>query len=340
MGKSKRSNWKLKAFELYPLSLLRGAMDLLSIFLFLLSLAMISKGSDWFIESAVAISNKSGIPKMIIGATIVSFATTAPEFAVSATAAYIGHTDMTIGNAVGSAICNTGLVLGSIIVVKAIPVRDHTFPIKSGLMLLSGIVLILLSRDGGISGPDGLVLLLVFFAFLYHASKTQYKIFGKERAESGKVKIKEMQKDIVFFVIGALSVVIGSRILVDSGIKIAEWLGIPEVIIALTMVAVGTSLPELATAIASLKKGHQDLSIGNILGANTMDIAMILGASSQIRLLPVSDQLAGYDFPFMLVIMLALIIFGLTGKKLERWEGALILGAYLVYVAGLFTWYG
>ncbi|WP_345945535.1 calcium/sodium antiporter [Methanosarcina sp. DH2] len=318
---------------------LKDAMDLLLIFLFLLSLAMISKGSDWFIEAAVAISNKSGIPKMLIGATIVSFATTAPEFAVSATAAYIGHTDVTIGNAVGSVICNTGLVLGSIILVKAIPMKDDTFPIKSGLMLLSGIVLIIISRDGNVNQLDGVLLLLVFFAFLFHASKTQRVLFGDKETGREKLRIKEIRRDIAFFVLGSLSVVIGSRILVDSGIKIAEWIGIPEVIIALTAVAIGTSLPELATAITSLRKGHQDLSIGNILGANTMDIAMILGASSQIRVLPVSEQLSGYDFPFMFLISLALIIFGITGKKLERWEGGVILGAYLAYVAGLFIFY-
>ncbi|WP_332309223.1 calcium/sodium antiporter [Methanosarcina lacustris] len=322
------------------MSSLKDAMDLLLIFLFLLSLAMISKGSDWFIEAAIEISNKSGIPKMLIGATIVSFATTAPEFAVSATAAYIGHTDVTIGNAVGSVICNTGLVLGSIIAVKAIPMKDDTFLIKSGLMLLSGIVLIILSRDGSVNRLDGIILLLVFFAFLYHASKTQRVLFGDNETGREKLKLKDIRKDIAYFVLGSLSVVIGSRILVDSGIKIAEWMGIPEVIIALTAVAIGTSLPELATAIASLKKGHQDLAIGNILGANTMDIAMILGASSQIRVLPVSEQLAGYDFPFMFLISLALIVFGITGKKFERWEGGVILGAYLVYVAGLFILYG
>nr|WP_048143241.1 calcium/sodium antiporter [Methanosarcina horonobensis] len=315
-------------------------MDLLLVFLFLLSLAMISKGSDWFIEAAVAISNKSGIPKMIIGATIVSFATTAPEFAVSATAAYLGHTDVTIGNAVGSVICNTGLILGSIIVIKAIPMRDDTFHIKSGLMLLAGIILIIVSQDGSVNRLDGVLLLLVFFAFMFHASKTQRVIFGDDEAEKQKLKFKDVQKDIAFFILGSLSVVIGSRILVDSGIEIAELIGVPEVIIALTAVAIGTSLPELATAITSLKKGHQELSIGNILGANTMDIAMILGASSQIRVLPVSEQLAGYDFPFMFLISLALIIFGITGKKLERWEGAIILGAYLAYVAGLFKFYG
>ena len=315
-------------------------MNLFLIFLFLLSLGMISKGSDWFIGAAVAISNKTGIPKVIIGATIVSFATTAPEFAVSATAAYLGHTDVTIGNAVGSAICNIGLIMGSITAVKAIQVDDESFLIKSGIMLFSGIVLVLVSRDGNVNRFDGLLLLLVFFAFLFYASRTQYKLFKKEEEENKHPKIVEIKKDVGFFILGALLVVVGSRILVNSGIEIAEWIGIPEVIIALTMMAVGTSLPELITAIASLKKGHQDLSLGNILGANTMDIAMILGVSAQIRVLPVSEQLASYDFPFMLFIMLALIGFGLTGKKLARWEGGFILGSYLAYVAGLFTLYG
>lgn len=301
---------------------------------------MISRGSEWFVESAVSISNKSGIPKVIIGATIVSFATTAPEFAVSATAAYIGHTDMTIGNAVGSAICNIGLILGSVIAVKAIPVRDETFLTKSGLMLLSGVLLILLSRDGFLTWAEGLVMFLVFVAFIYHAYRTQYKLFGDKKENSEKCSLKDMKKDIFLFVAGSLSVVIGSRILVDSGIQIAEWLGVPEVIIALTMVAIGTSLPELVTAITSMKKGHQDLAVGNILGANTMDIAMILGVSSQIRELPVSAQLNGYDFPFMLFIMLAFVCFGFTGKKLERWEGLVMLAAYFAYVGGLFTLYG
>lgn len=315
-------------------------MNLFLILLFLLSLAMISKGSDWFIGAAVAISNKTGIPKVIIGATIVSFATTAPEFAVSATAAYLGHTDVTIGNAVGSAICNIGLILGSIISIKAIQIDDDSFLLKSGIMLFSGIILILVSRDGNVNRLDGLLLLLVFFAFLFHASRTQYKLFENEEHGEKRPKIIEMKRDIAFFLMGALLVVLGSRILVNSGIEIAEWIGVPEVIIALTMVAVGTSLPELITAIASLKKGHQDLSLGNILGANTMDIAMVLGASAQIRVLPVSEQLTTYDFPFMLFIMLALICFGLTGKRLARWEGGFILGSYLAYIAGLFTHYG
>ncbi len=307
--------------------------------LLILSILMITKGADWFVESAVSISEKSGIPKIIIGATIVSFATTAPEFTVSAMAAYLDHVEMTVGNAVGSAICNTGLVLGSIIIIKAIPVNIHSFTRKSGFMLGSALLLITVSYDGIISPFDGILLLVVFLGFLYYNYRLQRLVFDGNEELREKVPLSQLRKDILLFITGALLVIIGSRILVDSGINIAEWLGVPEMIIALTLVALGTSLPELITALSSTLKGHQDISIGNILGANTMDIALILGASSQIRPLTILPQSLEYDFPLMIGIMLLLIIFGITGKKLERWEGGLILGAYLLYVAGLFTLY-
>ncbi|WP_406662295.1 calcium/sodium antiporter [Methanolobus sp. ZRKC3] len=307
--------------------------------LFILSLALITKGADWFIESAVIISEKSGIPKIIIGATIVSFATTAPEFAVSATAAYIGHVEMTVGNAVGSAICNTGVALGSIIAIKAIPVDLHSFTRKSGFMFLSALTLVALTLDGTLSSLDGVILLLIFVAFLYYNYRLQRAIFDGDEDTTERTPLMEMKKEILFFVLGALLVVGGSRILVNSGITIAEWLGVPEMIIALTLVALGTSLPEIITAISATRKGHQDISLGNILGANTMDIALILGASSQITPLKILPQSLAYDFPAMLVIMALLIIFGITKKRLDRWEGAVIVIAYLAYLAGLFTYF-
>lgn len=315
-------------------------MEFIIIVAFIASLALITKGADWFIESAVSISEKSGIPKIIIGATIVSFATTAPEFAVSATAAYIGHTELTVGNAVGSAICNIGLVLGFIIAIKAIPVELHGFTRKSGFMLTSALLLIALAYDRVISSFDGILLLMLFAGFMYYNFRLQRAIFDGNEGIGEKVPFSQLKKDIVLFITGAVLVVIGSRILVDSGIEIAQWFGVPEMIIGLTLVALGTSLPELITAISATRKGHQDLSIGNILGANTMDIALILGASSQIRPLPILDQSMNYDFPAMLFIMALLVIFGLTKKRFDRWEGAIILGTYLMYTAGLFIFYG
>ncbi len=289
-------------------------------------------------ESAVSISEKSGIPKVIVGATIVSFATTSPEFAVSATAAFLGHTDMTVGNAVGSVICNTGLILGFVLSIKAASVDVESFIRKGFFMALSGITLILASLDQHISQTDGIILLMIFFGFLYYNYKLQRAIFdGPEKVE--KVPLKEMHRDIAYFLIGAILVVIGSRIMVNSGIELARIAGIPEMIISLTLVAFGTSLPEFITAISSTMKGHQDLSIGNIIGANTMDITLILGVCAQITSLEILDQSISYDFPTMLIFIFLLLIFGVTKKRLERWEGASMVLLYGLYIAGLIIWY-
>ncbi len=281
-------------------------MFLSTALLFVASLLLITKGADWFIESAVSISEKSGIPKIIIGATIVSFATTAPEFAVSATAAYMNHTEMTVGNAIGSAICNIGLVLGSIIIIKEIPIDLETFLRKSVFMLLSGAVLILTTLDGMLSRFDGILLFLIFVGFIYYNYRLQKVIFDDDTNQKpDRSQMIGLKKDIAFFVLGALCVVIGSRILVDTGITIAKMFDVPEMIIGLTLLALGTSLPELVTAISATIKGHQDLSIGNILGANTMDIALILGVSSQLSPLPILiiPQSINYDFPVLMFLM-------------------------------------
>ncbi len=309
-----------------------------TVLLFVLSLLFITKGADWFTESAISISTKSGLPKILIGATIVSFATTAPEFAVSATAAFIGHTDLTVGNAVGSAICNIGLALGVVILMKAIPVEGRGFLIKGAFMLFAGILLIGLTLDRVLSPVDGVMLLVVFIAFMYYNYRSQKALFdGREQRE--RLAFGEIRRDLMFFVLGAVLVVAGSRVLVDTGTEIARWLGIPEMVIGLTLIALGTSLPELITAISATLKGHQDLSVGNILGANTMDIAMILGFSSQITPLPILEQSIYYDFPVMILIMGMLVVFGMTKKCLEKWEGGLILATYVIYVAGLLMFY-
>jgi cation:H+ antiporter len=314
-------------------------MVLETVVLLILSLLMITKGADWFVESAVSISEKSGIPKIIVGATIVSLATTSPEFAVSATAAYMGHVDLSVGNAVGSAICNIGLILGLIVAIRAISIDKHSFIRKGAFMVISAVMLILTTLDGKLSAIDGMLLLIVFVGFMYYNYKLQRAIFDGNENKRERTPLHEMKRDVLLFATGALMVVIGSNILVDAGIAIAEWLGVPQMLIGLTLVALGTSLPELITAVSSLLKGHQDISIGNILGANIMDITLVLGVSSQIRALEILPQSLIYDFPIMLLIMVLLVIFGITKRKLERWEGGLLMGVYFAYIAGLFVYF-
>lgn len=313
-------------------------MIFLTLLLFCMSLLIVTKGADWFVDSAVIISEKRGIPKIIIGATIVSFATTSPEFSVSASAALMNHTDMAVGNAVGSVICNIGLILGSVLTMKGATIDKDTFLKKGFFMLLSGIVLLVLSLDGIITSVDGIILLLIIIAFLYYNYKLQHSIF-QESNQTSIVPLSQMRKEIFFFFAGAIFVIGGSQILISTGIDIAHLLGIPEMLISLTLIAFGTSLPEFITALSSTLKGHQDLSIGNIIGANTMDISMILGVCTFISPLPILPQSIRYDLPVMIILMLLLLILGVTKRRFDRWEGALLFIVYGAYIFGLFMFY-
>lgn len=312
------------------------SLGLITIITLLAGLVLIVKGADWFIDAAVSISIQTGIPKVIIGATLVSLATTAPEMSVSLMAAYAGHVDVAIGNAVGSAIANTGLILGGVIMIRSIQIHQTTFIRKTVILLIAALVLIFVSKDGLISAFDGVILLLVVVGFLYY----NYRLIKAVHAEGAIVfNRKSMAKDIPLFLLGAGCVIAGSKLLVDSGIAIAHALGIPELIIGLTIMAVGTSLPELVTALSAMFKGHQDMAVGNILGANTLDIALILGLSAQVSTLSVLPQSISFDFPVLIVMIVGLLLFGLTKGKLDRWEGGVLMVIYLGYVGALFTWF-
>lgn len=311
-------------------------LELITIITFVAGLALIVKGADWFTEAAVLISVHTGIPKVVIGATIVSLATTAPEMTVSLMAAYSGHVDVAVGNAVGSAIANTGLILGGCIVISAIQVHTRSFIQKGLILLAAAVLLVIVSRDGLVSSTEGFVLLGVVAVFVYY----NYMIAKAARDIDGFVMDgKGMLQTVPWFLLGAGCVIIGSKLLVKSGVDIAHALGIPEIVIGLTIMAVGTSLPELVTALNATFKGHQDMAVGNILGANTLDIALILGLSAQVSNLTVLPQSIDFDFPVLIVLTVALIVFGVTKGRFERWEGGLMLIGYLGYVAALFVWY-
>lgn len=313
--------------------------------LFILGLALIAFGADWFVEAAVNISKRYGIPKAVIGATIVSFATTAPEFLVSFMAALNGQADLSIGNAIGSTICNIGVAIGFIVSMKAVAVDDKSFNIKALLMLLSGGVLFLLSWSGVITKMNGLILLILFAAYILYTYWDQKKEPKKPGDDApaprkgiwAKIKIKDTYLNVLMFLIGAIFVLGGSRLVVTYGTEIAHQLGIPELIIGLTLVSIGTSLPEIITAITSFRKGCQDLSIGNIIGANILDITMILGVSSMFVDLTVNSQLLRYDYIFMMLLFILVAVFGYR-KKITRWQGAVIALVYIVYLVGLFVY--
>ncbi|WP_195940584.1 calcium/sodium antiporter [Romboutsia sp. 1001713B170131_170501_G6] len=312
------------------------------IILFILGFILITKGADIFINYTVIIGKKTNISELVLGATIVSFATTLPELTVSTVASLQGHTTMSLGNAIGSIICNTGLVLGLVAFISPFKVDKNMFFSKSIILLISVFLTVLLSIDGNINRIDALLLLLMLLVYMY----TNYKSVEKDSKTGlsknynrGSINIKETLKIGVFFILGLVMMVLGSKLLVDNGIKIAEIIGIPQGIISLTVIALGTSLPELVSSITAIRKKHHAISVGNVLGANILNIVSVIGISAIPNDIPILAQTAKIDFPFMIALLLILIIPTIKKDKLHRWQGMLMLITYLLYMATLYYIY-
>ncbi|MPM58876.1 Inner membrane protein YrbG [bioreactor metagenome] len=315
---------------------------LIVVFLFLLGFILITKGADIFINYTVIIGKKTNISELILGATIVSFATTLPELTVSLFASLEGHTTMSLGNAVGSIICNTGLVLGLVGLISPFKVDKNMFFSKSVLLLISVILLIGFGLDGKITKNDGLMLLIMLAIYMY----TNYKSVSDENKKISKSSRKKENTNIseliyigIFFVLGLIMMVVGSRLLVDNGVKIAQVIGIPQGVISLTVIALGTSLPELVSSITAIKKKHHAISVGNVLGANILNIVSVIGISAIPNNIPILSQTMKVDFPFMIVLLLVLILPTIKKDRIYRWQGLLMLLIYFTYITTMYLMY-
>jgi cation:H+ antiporter len=305
----------------------------LSIIIFLISAVIVTKGADWFTDAAVSIAKITGVPKIIIGSTIVSITTTLPEFVVSVTSAAKGHTELAMGNAVGSCICNIGLCLGVLLLFGASPIFDkRVFNVKCNFMVISAVLLYILSIGGFISRINGILLLFVLLLYTILIIRSLSKSTSKEEHERGDLFGK-----FLWFILGAVCVILGSQGLIRSGVYIARFLGVSELVIGLGLVAFGTSLPELVTVISALLKGESELSLGNIVGANFLDIAWVLGVSSLVHPLPVASHSMIYDFPVMLLLMCLLIVFTRNRRVSSRWKGGILLLIYGAYIWAIFS---
>lgn len=315
---------------------------LIVVFLFLLGFILITKGADIFINYTVIIGKKTNISELILGATIVSFATTLPELTVSLFASLEGHTTMSLGNAVGSIICNTGLVLGLVGLISPFKVDKNMFFSKSVLLLISVILLIVFGLDGKITKNDGLMLLIMLAIYMY----TNYKSVSDENKKISKSSRKKENTNIselihigIFFVLGLIMMVVGSRLLVDNGVKIAQVIGIPQGVISLTVIALGTSLPELVSSITAIKKKHHAISVGNVLGANILNIVSVIGISAIPNDIPILSQTMKVDFPFMIVLLLILILPTIKKDRIYRWQGLSMLLIYFTYITTMYLMY-
>lgn len=302
--------------------------------LFLLGVVLIVKGGDAFVDAATWIAEAFHIPKFIVGATIVSLATTLPELLVSSIAAAQGRTEMAIGNAVGSVTANLGLILGISVFCMPSTMARGRFAFKGLLMIASAGLLYLLSGGGELTLRRGLLLLVLFALFLWQNLREAGRAMGAAgggRPEGG------LTLNLVKFALGAAGIVLGAQLLVDNGGALARMLGVPEGIIGVTMIAIGTSLPELVTTLTAIARRQAALSIGNIIGANVIDLTLILPVSAWISQgsLPIAAQSLELDFPVCFGVCLLAIVPPLITGRFQRWQGLALLAGYGAYLTVL-----
>ena len=321
---------------------------LVPILLFALGLVLLIKGGDWFVDGATGIAHRFHVPELLIGATVVSIGTTLPEVMVSATSALGGHGEIAYGNAIGSIICNTSLIAALTVAIRPGKVDRRALVVPVAFFFGSAALYVTVAYAfGAFSRACGGVLVAIFAAYIALAV-VQARKQSVVTADAGEVAVEEtpeaaggkaLIKDIVLLVVGAALIAIGADLLVDNGTIIAEKLGVPESVIALTFVALGTSLPELVTAITSLAKGHGALSLGNIIGANLFNLVLVSGVSILLSpfTLPAGKMIAGMNaslvvvIPVMLGVMLILIVPSVIRGKLARWQGIALLSIYAAF---------
>lgn len=310
------------------------------LFLFLIGFILITKGADIFIDSTISVAKKTNIPEIVLGATLVSLATTFPELTVSVCASIKGHTTMSLGNAVGSIICNTGLALGLVAMIKPFKVSKSAFNPKAILLMVATITLMLLCFDGKIDKKDSIVLVVLLVVYMYSNYRSVPKV-NNNTSSTKKVQSSkgETFKVGILFLLGIVMMIVGSRLLVNNGVIIAEAVGVPQAVISLTVIALGTSLPELVSCLTAIKKNHNAISVGNILGANILNIVSVVSFSAIFNDIPILSQTTTIDFPFMIALLLILIIPTFTKHKLYRMQGILMLLTYITYISTLYFMY-
>ena len=314
--------------------------------LFAAGLVCIIKGGDFFVDAATWIAEASGIPKFIIGATVVSFATTMPEMLVSVFSALEGNADIAVGNAVGSVTANTGLIMCLSLVCMSCGMPRRQFAAKACILLASIAVLCAFTRDGQLSVPESVLILVFFVLFMADSLISAKREIGTESGDDGaeapRTDKAAVAGNICKFLIGAAAIVLGAQLLIDNGTALAQLLGVPDAIIGATMIAIGTSLPELVTTITAIRKKQSSLSVGNIIGANIMDLTLIMPLCALILGKPLTIERQGMllDIPACLIVSAGALIPALIGGKFKRWIGFFIGGLYIVYLVVMFTYFG
>jgi len=309
-----------------------------------LCIAVLSKGANWLVDGVVHLARRTGMPRIVIGATIVSLGTTSPEAFVSVMAAWMGNPGLALGNGVGSIICDTGMIFGLTCILTTVPMDRYILNRTGWVQFGAALLLVLLAVGMWVLNPEdpvlnrwvGVFLLALLIAYLYAA-------YVWSRGKSGVKAVEETPDDgevagipkaMLLLLGGLVCVILGARVLIPVAAEMAVRIGVPDDVIAATMVAFGTSLPELITAIASVRRGHPEITVGNIVGADVLNCLFVIGAAAAAKPLEIPPNFYLFHFPAMMIILVSFRLFislNRTGT-FSRWQGVWLLSLYLVYL--------
>lgn len=311
---------------------------LLSIAIIVIGLAILAWSSDKFVDGASALARITGIPPLLIGIIIIGFGTSAPEMLVSVSAALNGTPAMALGNAIGSNITNIALILGVTAMMVSLPVQSTIVKREVPLVMLAGVFSWWLVRDGTLSRMDGVLLVIMLFVLLgwmIYAAKQEHDPAFEEEVNSNTEEEGFTYKQALFWTFtGLVLLVISSKMLVVGATDIAEFFGVSDLIIGLTIVAIGTSLPELAASVSSARKGEVNLAVGNIIGSNLFNNLGVMGLAAIIAPFGTPEDVLTRDLPIMLILTALIVVFTFTPPKrniISRWEAMVLLGIFVAY---------
>ena len=302
----------------------------------LIGLGLVAKGGDLFVDSSIYIGKAFRVSRVIIGGTLVSLATTTPELVVSAIASRAGDSGIALGNAVGSCVCNIGLIVGIVALLTPVEVEKRDFTRRAAWMVSGAVLVVMFTWDRTLSRPLAVLLTMGAFAYLgWDYLNIRRHRAGTSGQESESGDTSGLTKACGWFALGAGLILVGSNFLVESGQSLASALGVPSIIIGLSVVAIGTSLPELVTGVSAARKGVPDLSLGNIIGANVLNLYLIVGLSGTINPLTLDAFTQFYSFGWLAVFFAALIALATRTGRFHRTGGLILLALYVLYIAGL-----
>jgi cation:H+ antiporter len=307
------------------------------------SFTVLAKSADFLVDGAVGIAVRFNLPKMFIGIVLVGFATTAPEFVVSLMSAIRGLPEIALGNAIGSVVADDAFALSLAIIAAPVAIVVDSKLLKTTGFFLVGIDIyaFILSMNGEINRLEGLSLVALLVVYMFAVFRTQKKSKQSRSAadlEKYDHEVEEYNKEgtvglqILRFAGGVAGVIIASEFLIDSSVNIAHHFGLSEVVIGLTIIAIGTSLPEIATCIVAAKKGHGDLALGDIIGADVLNILWIVGMASIANDITVDRSVIYFSFPAMIIVVVTMLLFSRMGLRLQKWKGIVLISMYVVYL--------